>query len=295
MNLWLAFFPALFPPPHELAEALKLRHHGFQWVNVYRPLDYVGNRLGLRESGTESSTRQWSRFHSNYWSDLVPVQKARDLLTKEVAVPTRTTNPHASLTKDANRSSVLRLAALACVIMVALGGTVLAIKGGAKALEGGAKVVNWIGNMWSKPQLKAEDFHSATDKRPTTVHIQYFPEAFSGGWVAEWVGMGINVRVKDRSLDNDIPCSDLVDASVMAKLAESRGQKVTPSGELAYFEVWLPGIEVASDPRLFTVDEAPPQGKGWKMAKIVVGFVITLPITVLLAIIMASIYQRLLG
>lgn len=279
------FFPALFPPPDEVARALKARHHGFQWVNVYRPLDYVGTRLGLRGQGLEAHTWQWRRLHSNYWGDVLPVRAAHDLLVKDVVVQPETTSTYANLPKDANKSGVLRIAFSLCVLMVVLGGAALTFRGGAKA-------VNWVGMMWSKPRLNAADFLAATDKRTTTVRVQYFPKAASGGWAAEWAGMGMNVRFKDRGLDNDMPCVDLVDTSAIARLAKARGSEVTPAEGLAYFEVVLPGIEVASDPRLFTVDEAPPQGWGWKIGKMIVGIVIGIPISLLVGLTMKRLYDR---
>jgi hypothetical protein len=72
------FFPSIFFPASVEAvdDAIRQRIASFVWVNVYRPFDYVGARVGLtrRGVGVDLSSKQWTRLlssHSDYWSDLV--------------------------------------------------------------------------------------------------------------------------------------------------------------------------------------------------------------------------------
>ena len=67
------FFPGLyFPSSSDLCSAaLVKRIEHFRWLNCYRPLDYVGSRLGgmTKPWSKEKSTWQVLHMHANYWRD----------------------------------------------------------------------------------------------------------------------------------------------------------------------------------------------------------------------------------
>lgn len=70
------FFPNLFFPEsiNDCAIGLAKRFpKGFSWHNFYRPLDYIGSKLGLpnAEGCSENRVFRWFRLHTNYWGDKV--------------------------------------------------------------------------------------------------------------------------------------------------------------------------------------------------------------------------------
>jgi hypothetical protein len=72
-RFFLRHFPRVFFPDSiaglKVAAAASVSR--FEWINVYRPFDYVGASLGLSRSrtGCDRCTNQWRRFHADYWSD----------------------------------------------------------------------------------------------------------------------------------------------------------------------------------------------------------------------------------
>ncbi len=71
-RLFHRFFPDIFAPVDTINEALRSSITGFAWVNVYRPLDFIGTRLGNSESQIEEfSTGQLLKNHPNYWRDSI--------------------------------------------------------------------------------------------------------------------------------------------------------------------------------------------------------------------------------
>jgi hypothetical protein len=85
------FFPHfLFPPSvPRILSMLRQRQQHFEWVNLYRPLDYIGGRVGLRRA-FDRSTRQWGKIlssHSNYWSDPRVVALIRELVADSEVQP----------------------------------------------------------------------------------------------------------------------------------------------------------------------------------------------------------------
>jgi hypothetical protein len=93
------FFPdILFPASAaDIRATVAARVGSFRWVNVYRPLDYVGASLGLSRAGCgiDRRVRQGWRFHVGYWSDpavrdaVVEALAAEDRSTPAAAVPER--------------------------------------------------------------------------------------------------------------------------------------------------------------------------------------------------------------
>jgi hypothetical protein len=70
-RLVVRFFPNLYLPADltSVARLIARRVREFRWVNVYRPLDYIGGRLGLCAGGVDVCTWQFFRSHTGYWTD----------------------------------------------------------------------------------------------------------------------------------------------------------------------------------------------------------------------------------
>jgi len=75
-RFFIRFFPQyLFPPSvRETARLAATRLREFSWINIHRPLDYVGTSLG--DAGALSADRSTGQFrrrvlssHSGYWND----------------------------------------------------------------------------------------------------------------------------------------------------------------------------------------------------------------------------------
>jgi hypothetical protein len=64
---------------------ISARYHSFRWLNVYRPLDYIGTSLRLMDgaAGADRSTRQYLRLngHADYWGDDVVLSTIKLALT----------------------------------------------------------------------------------------------------------------------------------------------------------------------------------------------------------------------
>jgi len=72
-RIFQRFFPALLFPDSTAAtaKAIAARLGSFRWINVHRPLDYIGTSIGLSKAriGVDASTRQFDRAHADYWTD----------------------------------------------------------------------------------------------------------------------------------------------------------------------------------------------------------------------------------
>jgi hypothetical protein len=63
-------FPELFASPLAIHSALSGLLPEFRWVNVYRPLDFIGASIGSRNGPIrDRTTGQLFRNHTNYWGD----------------------------------------------------------------------------------------------------------------------------------------------------------------------------------------------------------------------------------
>jgi hypothetical protein len=60
------FFPADLT---RAAGVIASRLTSFRWLNVYRPLDYIGKRLHYGKRSDESIVWTWWPWHTGYWSD----------------------------------------------------------------------------------------------------------------------------------------------------------------------------------------------------------------------------------
>ncbi len=76
-RLFCSFFPNQYPSPKTVVTVLERQIPRLRWLNIYRPLDYVGARLGFEEQNCKSdpvsaediSTNQYLRFHVGYFAD----------------------------------------------------------------------------------------------------------------------------------------------------------------------------------------------------------------------------------
>ena len=119
-RLLVRFFPGvLFPPDVGLiADGIRARVGGLRWVNVYRPFDQIGGRLGLERAnaGGEVSTGQWRRLgsaHINYWSDARVLAALRWRISTVEAVPASSAARETWIIPGAARSLPARLAPVA--------------------------------------------------------------------------------------------------------------------------------------------------------------------------------------
>jgi len=92
-RFFLRFFPGyLFPGSVRASAELAASRLGrFRWINVHRPWDYVGTRLGFGRDGRgeDLSTGQWGKLltsHSGYWGDDRVVRVLRQGLASAGAV-----------------------------------------------------------------------------------------------------------------------------------------------------------------------------------------------------------------
>jgi pimeloyl-ACP methyl ester carboxylesterase len=81
---FFALFPTIFMAPAERCALLTARIAHFRWVNVYRPLDYIGGRLGTHPEGCirEIPVEQRLKMHLGYWSDLAVVDAINGALNE---------------------------------------------------------------------------------------------------------------------------------------------------------------------------------------------------------------------
>ena len=88
------FFPTFSPTPNDLSHLLGAQLPDFKWINIFRPLDPIGTRLGSEPNSliNDVSTGQWHKVllgaHIGYWSDPVVVGLIASL--RPTAHPTRT-------------------------------------------------------------------------------------------------------------------------------------------------------------------------------------------------------------
>lgn len=81
LRLFHRFFPADYARPGAELERLWSANPGLRWINAYRPLDYVGGRLGSEEEGVlDIRIPQRLRLHTNYWGDPCVVQQVQHAL-----------------------------------------------------------------------------------------------------------------------------------------------------------------------------------------------------------------------
>jgi hypothetical protein len=81
-------FPDIFAAPEDLYAALAAHIPNFNWVNVYRPLDYIGARLscGSVSPIRECRTVQSTKLHVGYWGDKQVVKLISDALDDDGAM-----------------------------------------------------------------------------------------------------------------------------------------------------------------------------------------------------------------
>lgn len=85
-RLFHPFFPGVYAPVETISRALRENISGFAWVNVYRPLDIIGARLGsTNEDIIDLSTSQLLKNHPNYWGD----PKVATLISNGITVAKR--------------------------------------------------------------------------------------------------------------------------------------------------------------------------------------------------------------
>jgi hypothetical protein len=87
-RLFARFFAGLLFPAdlREASGMVAKRLAEFRWVNVYRPLDYIGMRLRLLDRGAEATVRRLWPWHTQYWQDTKAHEQVRSLLASATAV-----------------------------------------------------------------------------------------------------------------------------------------------------------------------------------------------------------------
>jgi hypothetical protein len=76
-RLFARFFGQVYPQPPQLARWIRQRFPRFIWINIFRPLDYVGGRLAAGERDIQNiCTGELRRFHTGYWGDNLVAAKA---------------------------------------------------------------------------------------------------------------------------------------------------------------------------------------------------------------------------
>jgi hypothetical protein len=79
------FFGQVYPQPTELARWIRARFHRFVWINIFRPLDYVGGRLTVPDCDIQNiCTGERTRFHTVYWGDGLVAEMAKPCYGPEV-------------------------------------------------------------------------------------------------------------------------------------------------------------------------------------------------------------------
>lgn len=70
-RLFHGFFPQIYSSTEAIDQNLRKNINGFRWVNIYRPLDFVGAQLSSEHESliVEYSTHQLLKNHMNYWRD----------------------------------------------------------------------------------------------------------------------------------------------------------------------------------------------------------------------------------
>ena len=75
------FFCQVYPPPAEIARSIRTRFPRFAWINIFRPLDYVGAELNAPVRDIQNiCTGERFRFHTGYWGDALVAEKAEAAL-----------------------------------------------------------------------------------------------------------------------------------------------------------------------------------------------------------------------
>jgi hypothetical protein len=69
-RLFQRFFPATYPAPAASFHLLRQTYADVAWTNLFRPLDYVGARLGQAEGIRDIGLPQRYRLHIGYWTDV---------------------------------------------------------------------------------------------------------------------------------------------------------------------------------------------------------------------------------
>ncbi len=83
------FFPSWYPHPVVGAAQLGEAQTDFAWINVFRPLDYMGRSLGARRESPIRNRRvpQRRRLHVGYWSDPLVISAAKEELMATLVEP----------------------------------------------------------------------------------------------------------------------------------------------------------------------------------------------------------------
>jgi hypothetical protein len=75
-------FPQLFASPEIVFNTICTKSTNFRWVNIYRPLDWIGASLGTRKPSSivDASTHQILKYHTGYWNDPCVAKKIASAL-----------------------------------------------------------------------------------------------------------------------------------------------------------------------------------------------------------------------
>jgi len=70
-RLFHGFFPQIYSSPEAIHQNLRENINRFCWVNIYRPLDFVGAHQSSEHDSpiTEFNTHELFKNHTNYWRD----------------------------------------------------------------------------------------------------------------------------------------------------------------------------------------------------------------------------------
>jgi hypothetical protein len=98
-RLFHGCFPEIYAPVEIVNQALRSSINRFAWINVYRPLDFIGAHLSDSESTiVEFSTNQLFKNHTNYWRDPV----VAELIAKGINEAKRTVSNSTGRTMISN-------------------------------------------------------------------------------------------------------------------------------------------------------------------------------------------------
>jgi len=89
-RFFASFFGQVYPPPADIARSIRMRFPRFAWINIFRPLDYVGAELSAAERDIRDiSTGERFRFHTGYWGDPLVAERIEAALRSRNPAETR--------------------------------------------------------------------------------------------------------------------------------------------------------------------------------------------------------------
>jgi hypothetical protein len=91
-RLFHGFFPEIYSSVETINGELRNHITRFGWVNIYRPLDFIGAHLSSNSESTltEFSTHEFFKNHTNYWSDDVVAELIVEGIEKTNRIPSGT-------------------------------------------------------------------------------------------------------------------------------------------------------------------------------------------------------------